>query len=71
LLLKLEGEYMKKGQILDGKVICGSFPNKGVVETEEGELFRTKNVIPGQTVRCRIKKSSKSKAEGMTLEILE
>ncbi|MBQ1901900.1 MAG: 23S rRNA (uracil(1939)-C(5))-methyltransferase RlmD [Lachnospiraceae bacterium] len=62
---------MKKGQILDGKVICGSFPNKGVVETEEGELFRTKNVIPGQTVRCRIKKSSKSKAEGMTLEILE
>jgi len=62
---------MKKGQIVDGIVIRGSFPNKGVVETEDGEQFRTKNVIPGQKVRCRIKKSSKSKAEGMTLEILE
>ena len=62
---------MKRGEIVEGKVISVSFPNKGIVETAEGDKLRVKGVIPGQRVKVRVKKSSKEKAQGMFLELLE
>ena len=62
---------MKRGEIVEGKVISVSFPNKGIVETAEGDKLRVKGVIPGQRVKVRVKKSSKEKAQGMLLELLE
>ena len=44
---------MKKGQILEGMVTRLDFPNKGIVETEEG-LCQVKNVLPGQKIRFMI-----------------
>ncbi|MCR4695610.1 MAG: 23S rRNA (uracil(1939)-C(5))-methyltransferase RlmD [Pseudobutyrivibrio sp.] len=60
---------MKRGDIVQGKVVKVSFPNKGIVETEEGDRLRVKGVLPGQTVSVRVKKSSKEKAQGMLLSV--
>nr|MCR5310265.1 23S rRNA (uracil-5-)-methyltransferase RumA [Lachnospiraceae bacterium] len=61
---------MKKGQELTGIVTDVNFPNKGIVNTEEGPVV-VKNVIPGQKVRVRVLKLRKGKPEGMLLEVLE
>lgn len=61
---------MKKGDIVTGKVVAIDFPNKGIVETEEGRVI-VKNTLVGQTVSCRINKKRKGKAEGALLEVLE
>ena len=60
---------MKRGDIVQGKVIKLSFPNKGIIETAEGDKLRVKGVLPGQTVSVRVKKSSKEKAQGMLLSV--
>ncbi len=60
---------MKRGEIVQGKVIKVSFPNKGIVETAEGDKLRVKGVLPGQTVSVRVKKSSKEKAQGNLLSL--
>ncbi len=60
---------MKRGEIVQGKVIKVSFPNKGIIETAEGERLRVKGVIPGQTVSVRVKKASKEKAQGNLLSV--
>ena len=60
---------MKRGEIVIGTVKKVSFPNKGIVETDDGEKLRVKGVLPGQVVSCRVKKSSKEKAQGMLLSI--
>ena len=60
---------MKRGQVLQGKVIRVSFPNKGIVETPEGDQLRVKGVLPGQTVTVRVKKSSREKAQGLLLSV--
>lgn len=60
---------MKKGQIYQGKVIWVDFPNKGIVETEEGKCV-VKNSIPGQTISFMVQKVRKGKAEGRLLEVL-
>lgn len=60
---------MKKGQVLEGIVTRIDFPNKGIVETEEGVCV-VKNALPGQRVRCMVNKVRKGKAEGRLLEIL-
>ena len=62
---------MKRGQIVEGTVEKIEFPNKGVIVLPDGEKVRTKNVIPGQVVQCRIKKNKAHNAEGMLLEIIE
>lgn len=62
---------MKRGQIVEGTVEKIEFPNKGVIVLPDGEKVRTKNVIPGQVVQCRIKKNKTHNAEGMLLEIIE
>ncbi|MBP5151310.1 MAG: 23S rRNA (uracil(1939)-C(5))-methyltransferase RlmD [Lachnospiraceae bacterium] len=61
---------MKKGQELTGRVTEVNFPNKGIVETEEGPII-VKNVIPGQKIKARVLKLRKGKPEGMLLEVLE
>ena len=62
---------MKKGQIIEGIVQRIDFPNKGLVETEDGSVCIVKNALPGQKVRCAINKVRKGKAEGRLIEILE
>ena len=62
---------MKKGQIIEGVVKRIDFPNKGVVETEDGSVCIVKNALPGQKVRCAINKVRKGKAEGRLIEILD
>lgn len=59
---------MKKGQELTGKVLYVNFPNKAIIETEEG-LVEAKCGLPGQTVRVRILKVRHGKPEAMILEV--
>ncbi len=61
---------MKKGDIIEGKVIRYDYPGKGILQAENREVA-VKGVLPGQTVRCRIKKANSSKCEAMLLEVLE
>ena len=62
---------MKRGEILQGTVTKVSFPNKGIVETEDGNKLRVKGVLPGQRVTVRVKKSSAEKAQGLLLSLDE
>lgn len=70
LLNTWEEVRLKKGQIMEGLLEKVDFPNKGIVQTEEGSVV-VKNAIPGQKVRFRINKKRKNRAEGQLLEVLE
>ena len=61
---------MKKGDLIEGTVSDIKFPNKGVVETEDGVCI-VKNAITGQRVRARVCKKRKGRAEGNLIEVLE
>ena len=61
---------MKKGQVIEGIVTRVDFPNKGIMETEDGTCV-VKNALPGQKVQCSVNKVRKGKAEGRLLQILE
>lgn len=61
---------MKKGQVLEGIVTRVDFPNKGIVETQEG-ICVVKNALPGQRIICSVNKVRKGKAEGRMLEVVE
>lgn len=61
---------MKKGQIIEGTVQRVDFPNKGIVETEDGVCV-VKNALPGQKVRCVVNKVRHGKAEGRLMDVLE
>ena len=61
---------MKKGDLIEGTVSDIKFPNKGVVETEDGVCI-VKNAITGQRVRARVCKKRKGRAEGTLIEVLE
>ncbi len=61
---------MKKGQMVEGIVERVDFPNKGVVNCEEGTCI-VKNALPGQKISCGINKVRKGKAEGRLLQVLE
>ncbi len=60
---------MKRGDLVQGKCISISFPNKGVIETDSGDRLRVKGVLPGQRVSVRVKKSSKDKAMGNLISV--
>lgn len=60
---------MKKGQELTGIVKEINFPNKAVVETEEG-MVSVKNALPGDEVRVRVSKLRKGKPEANLLEVI-
>ena len=62
---------MKKGEIREGMIQKAEFPNKGLINTEDGERVVVKNGITGQKVRFRVQKKRKGKCEGQILEILE
>ncbi len=62
---------MKKGQIGEGFVTKIVFPNKGIVQTEDGEHVVVKNTIPGQKVSFVVNKARKGKYEARLLETLE
>ena len=61
---------MKKGQELTGLVKEVVFPNKGIVETEEGDVI-VKNALPGDKVLLRINKLRRDKPEAALLQVLE
>ena len=60
----------KKGEVIEGVVREVKFPNKGIVETEDG-ICVVKNAITGQRVQARINKKRKGKAEGALLKVVE
>ncbi len=61
---------MKKGDVIEGKIIRYDYPGRGVLLAEDREVT-LKGGLPGQTVRCRIKKKNSSRCEAMLLDILE
>ncbi len=61
---------MKKGEIYEGKVSYVNFPNKAIIEHEDGKVT-VKNALPGQTVEYRVTKKKKGRAEGNVLRVLE
>ena len=61
---------MKKGQILTGVVERVDFPNKGIVNTPEGQCV-VKNVLPGQRITLVINKKRNGRAEGRLLQVDE
>lgn len=62
---------MKKGQVIEGVITRVDFPNKGIIETDEGKQVIVKNGIEGQKVAASINKIRKGKCEGRLLEVLE
>ncbi len=61
---------MKKGMIAEGRVLRMDFPNKGIVQTAEGDVV-VKNALPGDTIEFRINKVRKGKAEGQLLRVID
>ena len=61
---------MKKGQILTGVVERVDFPNKGIVNTPEGQCM-VKNVLPGQRITLVINKKRNGRVEGRLLQVEE
>lgn len=61
---------LKKGQEIVGVVREVQFPNKAVVETDEGNIV-VKNALPGWKIKARILKLRKGKPEGILLEVLD
>ncbi len=62
---------MGRGQVFEGIVESVAFPNRGIVRFGEGKTAIVKNVLPGQRVSFRVRKSGKGRAEGTLLEVLE
>ena len=61
---------MKKGDLIEGIVREVKFPNKGIVETEDG-ICIVKNAITGQRVEARVNKKRKGRAEGALVRVLQ
>jgi 23S rRNA (uracil-5-)-methyltransferase RumA len=61
---------VKKKDIIEGIVRKVEFPNKGIVETDEGKVV-VKGVLPDQKVSIQIQKVRKDRAEGRLVEVLE
>ncbi|WP_024864394.1 23S rRNA (uracil(1939)-C(5))-methyltransferase RlmD [Butyrivibrio sp. FCS014] len=61
---------MKKKDIIEGTVKRVEFPNKGIIETDEGKVV-VKGVLPDQKVSVQVQKVRNGRAEGRLLEILE
>ena len=61
---------MRRGEIVEGTVERYDYPGQGIV-IAEGREVSLKGVLPGQKVRCRIKKANASRCEAVLLEITE
>ena len=67
-------KFVKKGQILELKIEDYAFGGKGIarIRSEEGEfVVFIPNTIPGQTVKAKVKKSSKKYAECSLIDVIE
>lgn len=62
---------MKKGERAEGIVIKVNFPNKAVVQCEDGTICTVKNALPGQRVLFAVRKIRKGKAQGQLLKVLQ
>ena len=69
--MKRKREPMKKGQIIEGIISKIEFPNKGIIQIEDGKKVVVKNGVVGQKVSVRIRKVRKGKGEGDIQELLE
>lgn len=67
----VKGNEMKKGEIYQGTVAKVQFPNKGIVEADDGGQAVVKHVIPGQRVSFLVNKARSGRAEGRLVEVLE
>lgn len=61
---------MKKGEIIEGLVTGYEFPNKGVIVVDDVKVY-IKNVLPGQKIKCMIRKKRQNKAQASLIEIIE
>lgn len=61
---------MKKGEFYEGVIGQFDFPDKGVLETEEGKIV-IKHCLPGQKVRAMVTKKRGGRCEGKIVELLE
>lgn len=61
---------MKRGDIVEGVIERYDYPGRGIM-TAEGKEVSLKGVLPGQKVRCRIKKANASRCEATLLEVVE
>ena len=61
---------MRKGDIVEGEVEEIRFPNKGIIHCGDVTVI-VKNSVPGQKVRCFIRKIRKKTAEAQVLDIIE
>lgn len=61
---------MKKGKEYEGYVSTLEFPNKGIVEIEDGKVA-VKNTLPGQKIRFVVNKARKGRGEGRLIEVME
>ena len=61
---------VKKGQVLLGTVERVDFPNKGIVDTPEGQCV-VKNVLPGQKISFVVQKKRNGRGEGRLLTVEE
>jgi len=61
---------MKKGTQITGAVERMDYPNKGIIRTEEGPV-KVACALPGQTVRCSIKKFRSGSGEGILREVVK
>ena len=60
---------MKKGDLIEGVIEEITFPNKGIFHAE-GIRVSVKGVLPGATVRVRIKKKRQDHAEAILLDTI-
>ena len=61
---------MKKGEIAIGKITKSIYPDKGVIEREDGSVL-IKHAIKGQVVEYLISKKRNERSEGRILKVLE
>lgn len=61
---------MRKGDIIEGKVLKTEFPNKGILNIDDKKVT-VKNALEGQTIRFLVSKKRKDRIEGRLLEVVE
>ena len=64
------GFNMKKGTEIIGTVTRMDYPNKGIIETEDG-IVKAACALPGQKVRVFVKKVRHGVGEGILKEVVE
>jgi len=62
---------MKKGQVAKGRVTEVKFPDKAVVECQDGTRCIVRGGLPGQVISFMVTKGRENGAKGRMLEVLE